>query len=993
MERSKSPTTKRKKKSPLSRSPRSRSPSPSRSLSSYRREEQEEQEEMSPIGISVRPSSMFKIKDLAPKQKDSNKKEKEEEEEKDEEEEEEEDQEQENEQEKEKRKEEKRKRKEEKKLQKKEEKRKRKEEKKKRKAQDEPEDEEEEQEEKEDEDEDDEKKKRKKEKKLQKKEEKRKRKEEKRKRKSQDEPEDEEEEEEEEEEEQEEEGKEQQEEEEDEEDKEEQEEEVEQKERKQRKEKKKKRKDKEEEVKPPKSQPTIFFPKNINLENLLTSEPRKVSLPIIPVESSVKARTVLETPKNVIIPYQQPKSYKKGMSGSVKKTKKEISPKPVKESKYTQEECEMFIQASKTVENNQKFKNPITGKDITKGSASYVKYLRDCKDKFTESTATQMKTEFTANKSRFGIHKIYTCEDYPKSTGKIFQPNLHQIKAQNRFKQILEEPEQKNQRGLLLYYGLGSGKTCTYAMIADTYRRKYPDRPVFIFTPGSLRTNFLEQYCSFCGLNPKDVAKHFIFFTLNDTSIMRKLPANFNESLVIIDEVHKLTHGKTNESGVLSNIYDTINNSKNMNLVSGSGTPIETNIEELFYLTNLHLEDQFATLSDFKNSFIKEKYKDPVQKDEFFYYPKNKNQLEKILSSFISYYDPEKQLAESGDSGFPKVFYQHVDVPINPEREQKLIQKVLDENERMKPPNEALKFTDLEKYKNQKSLYYTASSRLVSSQFSNYEYPRLKESDFKDAVRNPLTKREKEIEKEKLEQIQNEADLPLETEEGSEMTIDEINQEILGKQDKDTAVGMKIMDLPKADGGWITEEEIENLQDAGEKIDEILLDITGDEGEGKHAIYTRFKTYYGSRLLGSLLDLKGISYVFFDGDMDDNDRIKVLERFNSPENINGDKIKVIILTSAGSAGINLKEIRRFHILEQYFNLSYMKQVIGRGVRYLSHERLPLHKRNITIRNYFLNLATPEQTKIYSPDYSLYDLAKSKDRKIAKIRELIQTFGV
>jgi SNF2 family DNA or RNA helicase len=322
-----------------------------------------------------------------------------------------------------------------------------------------------------------------------------------------------------------------------------------------------------------------------------------------------------------------------------------------------------------------------------------------------------------------------------------------------------------------------------------------------------------------------------------------------------------------------------------------------------------------------------------------------------------------------------------------------LIQKVLDENERMKPPNEALKFTDLEKYKNQKSLYYTASSRLVSSQFSNYEYPRLKESDFKDAVRNPLTKREKEIEKEKLEQIQNEADLPLETEEGSEMTIDEINQEILGKQDKDTAVGMKIMDLPKADGGWITEEEIENLQDAGEKIDEILLDITGDEGEGKHAIYTRFKTYYGSRLLGSLLDLKGISYVFFDGDMDDNDRIKVLERFNSPENINGDKIKVIILTSAGSAGINLKEIRRFHILEQYFNLSYMKQVIGRGVRYLSHERLPLHKRNITIRNYFLNLATPDQTKILSPDYLLYDLAKSKDRKIAKIRELIQTFGV
>jgi predicted hydrocarbon binding protein len=448
-----------------------------------------------------------------------------------------------------------------------------------------------------------------------------------------------------------------------------------------------------------------------------------------------------------------------------------------------------------------------------------------------------------------------------------------------------------------------------------------------------------------------------------------------------------------------------------MNLVSGSGTPIETDIRELFYLTNLHLENQFSSLPQFKNLFDSVPV-NPENKMERVYMPKNRKQMEEILSSYISYYDPEKQMIDKGSSGFPKVFYQNVKVPIHPDREQMLIDVVGKENQRMNPPDEKLKFLDPEEYKKKKSLYYTAVSRLVSSQFSNYYYPKVNAKELKEAIRNPLTKYQKEQEKidkemdEFLSEMKKEdkikgkifpadsqADLPLEIEEGSEETLDELTEE-LGKEfsNKDTAVSLRIMDLPKEDGGWLTEEQLEDLyENGGEKIEQILEDIQTQEG--KHAVYTRFKTYYGSRLLGSLLELKGIPYVFFDGDMNDDDRIKVLEAFNSPENINGDKIKVIILTSAGSAGINLKEIRRFHLLEQYFNLSYLKQVIGRGVRYLSHERLPEHKRNITIRNYFLDLSTPEKTQAYSPDVLLYQVAKSKDNKISKIREMIQTFGI
>jgi superfamily II DNA or RNA helicase len=525
--------------------------------------------------------------------------------------------------------------------------------------------------------------------------------------------------------------------------------------------------------------------------------------------------------------------------------------------------------------------------------------------------------------------------------------------------EILKNPKDP-QRGLLLYYGLGSGKTCTYAMIADLYHQMYPERPIFVFTPGSLRTNFLEQYCSFCGLNPNTVSKKFAFYSINDTSIMKRLPKKLPPSLVIVDEVHKLTHGKSNDSPVISFIYDAINNSDGINIVSGSGTPIETTLDELFYLTNFHIKDKFDMLPDFKKMF---KWKEGI------FYPKDQEEFTKTFSPFISYYDPEKRLESTNKKAFPTVYYKNVYVPINPDREIAYIEAVKNENENMQKPNEDMKFRDYEKYKKQKQRYFIAMSRLRSAQDSNFSYPVI------------LGKKRASGKQEATD-----GDVPPAMEEGG--LIDEIDPSEYGEN---TPMALGIPDKLKEEGGWITEDILEMLYDNGEKIEQIIKDI--EEHEGKHAIYTRFKTYFGSRLLGAILDLKEIPYVYFDGDMDDKSRVEVLERFNSPTNINGDKIKVIILTSAGSAGINLKEIRRFHILEQYFNLSYMKQVIGRGNRYLSHQRLPENKRNLTVLNYFLELSDKDMTKNFSSDVLSYESAKDKDRTISKVRELIQTFDI
>ena len=45
-------------------------------------------------------------------------------------------------------------------------------------------------------------------------------------------------------------------------------------------------------------------------------------------------------------------------------------------------------------------------------------------------------------------------------------------------------------RGLLIYHGLGSGKTCTSIAIAEGMKS---DRPIYVLTPASLSMNYMSE--------------------------------------------------------------------------------------------------------------------------------------------------------------------------------------------------------------------------------------------------------------------------------------------------------------------------------------------------------------------------------------------------------------------------------------------------------------------------------------------------------------------
>ena len=103
------------------------------------------------------------------------------------------------------------------------------------------------------------------------------------------------------------------------------------------------------------------------------------------------------------------------------------------------------------------------------------------------------------------------------------------------------------------------------------------------------------------------------------------------------------------------------------------------------------------------------------------------------------------------------------------------------------------------------------------------------------------------------------------------------------------------------------------------------------------------------------------------------------------DNMEGEKIKVVIVSKIGTEGIDFKRIREIHLLEPWFNLNRAEQIIGRGVRNCSHALLPKEKRNVTI--YFHANCYSEKEE--SADLRTYRVAESKQKRIIQVETILK----
>jgi len=113
----------------------------------------------------------------------------------------------------------------------------------------------------------------------------------------------------------------------------------------------------------------------------------------------------------------------------------------------------------------------------------------------------------------------------------------------------------------------------------------------------------------------------------------------------------------------------------------------------------------------------------------------------------------------------------------------------------------------------------------------------------------------------------------------------------------------------------------------------------------------------------------------------------VINAARDPSNLLGNKIKVIVGSQVAGEGLDLKAIRDIHVLEGWFHLSKQEQIVGRGIRYCSHNGLPRRKRNCTISMY-VNVFPPELNK-ETIDLYVYRTAMNKAIRVGNVSRALK----
>lgn len=213
-------------------------------------------------------------------------------------------------------------------------------------------------------------------------------------------------------------------------------------------------------------------------------------------------------------------------------------------------------------------------------------------------------------------------------------------------------------RGIILYHGLGTGKTRSAITISEVFVNQ---KDVVVLLPATLQNNFIEELHRFGNatyakhrhwsrssttasasasagwhasssrkpnyeaLGPADrasidahlkaiIAKRITFVRYNGLTagrmmdMMTHTPRLFDNKVIIIDEVHNFVSRVVNGSPVSKALYKNIMDATNSKVVCLSGTPLINYVDELSLLLNLAAGYQTSYVVRCKKS----KFQDPM---------------------------------------------------------------------------------------------------------------------------------------------------------------------------------------------------------------------------------------------------------------------------------------------------------------------------------------------------------------------------------------------
>jgi superfamily II DNA or RNA helicase len=553
---------------------------------------------------------------------------------------------------------------------------------------------------------------------------------------------------------------------------------------------------------------------------------------------------------------------------------------------------------------------------------------------------------------------------------------------------------------ILLYHGLGAGKTATAINVYNILFNYTPNWNVFILIKASLKNQpWLSDLKTWLNKDQYETRWNNIKFIHYDApNADRDFLNKINESdstkknLYIIDEVHNFItnvyNNIINKAGKRAQIiYDyLIQEKKEYNdtrIILISATPAVNTPYELALIFNLLRYNTFPTSEvKFKEIYITNNANIETLNIE------SKNMFQRRIMGLVSYYKGSTSDLYARKNIIQKNLIMS-DYQLQVYKYYEDIEKKLESSK-----------TNFSK----KGIY-----KAYTRQASNFVFPIVDDISGESRPRPSKFKlTEKQIEILMLDKSRD--DIDKETMEKYQLYLNIMNKyikifdkwlELKAYEDKNQKLSLeedinifKINYKYKFNEFWENYKNKSNLlkamYDCSCKMTAILFYSMRSDGpvlvysnyvkmEGLE-IFKIYLKYFNYSLYGDTNNINNLYYTEFTGNIDKNTRNRNLYTFNNKKNKDGSLIRIILISPTGAEGISLRNIRQVHIMEPYWNEIRIQQLIGRAIRQCSHRDIPINERFVDIYRY--NATTI--TNIQTTDQIIQELALEK-------YNLIETF--
>lgn len=566
-------------------------------------------------------------------------------------------------------------------------------------------------------------------------------------------------------------------------------------------------------------------------------------------------------------------------------------------------------------------------------------------------------------------------------------------------------------RDILIYHGLGSGKTRSTINIYNILYNYSPDWNVYILLKATLKeSTWIGELNKWLQKEDKEFRKENIKFISYDAPNADKMFIEAvknsdaaKKSMYIIEESHNFinnvyTNISSKQGRRALTIYEHIIQDKkdndNVRVILISGSPAINIPFELGLMFNLLRPGIFPTSeTEFNYTYVSTNAYPTLN-------PATKNNFQRRIMGLVSYY------IGSTPDYYAKKSINYIDVPMSE------YQEVI--------------YTHYEKIEEKIARKMSSSSsgnyKSYTRQSCNFVFPvmsqgltgetrprprdfKIKESEIEFITKGKKNNNEKYYKEneyfKKVELFVNSFDNFLEKKLKNDISNnhtlvdDMIRLKKLSNNEYTIDIYTKFMmdDSKKS-------ELLFALHNSSAKMTYMVLNIMSSPGpvlvysnyvvmEGLQIfkIYLKYLgfTPYISQEKGS----NGYRYMEYHGGIKSIERKRTLEIFNKKENKLGDISKIIMISPAGSEGISLNNVRQVHIMEPYWQEVRISQMIGRAIRQCSHRDLPLEDRFVEVFRY----KSVRKNNKWTTDQYIENNARSKEGLIQSFLDAMKEVAV